>query len=47
MKFAVALCVLTADNEDRSWGADNAGNLLCAKVALEVYTYFTNRAAKK
>lgn len=42
----VALCVLTADNEDRSWRADNAGNLLCAKVAQEVYTYFTRRAPK-
>jgi beta-lactamase class A len=42
----VALCVLTADNEDRSWGADNAGNLLCAKVAREVYTYFTKHTSK-
>ena len=26
----VALCVLTAGNEDRSWRPDNAGNVLCA-----------------
>ncbi len=33
----VAVCVLTAKNEDKSFRADNAGNLLCAKVAKEVY----------
>jgi beta-lactamase class A len=43
----VALCVLTADNEDQSWSADNAGNLLCAKAAREVYTYFTKRTSKR
>lgn len=37
---AVALCVLTAENEDQSWRADNAGNLLCAKVAKEVHEHF-------
>lgn len=37
----VALCVLTAENADQSWRADNAGNLLCAKVAKEVHDYFT------
>ena len=36
----VALCVLTAQNDDKTWRADNAGNLLCAKVAKEVYEYF-------
>jgi beta-lactamase class A len=36
----VAVCVLTANNEDRSWQADNAGNLLCARVAKEVSEHF-------
>ena len=37
----VALCVLTEKNEDQSWRPDNAGNVLCAKVAKEVYDYFS------
>jgi beta-lactamase class A len=36
----VALCVLTKDNEDRRWHSDNAGNILCARLAREVYDYF-------
>jgi beta-lactamase class A len=36
----VAVCVLTNENEDRSWRPDNAGNLFCARVAKEVYEYF-------
>jgi len=36
----VALCILTADNADKSWSPDNAGNLLCGRVAKEVYDYF-------
>jgi len=40
----VAVCVLTAQNEDTRWKPDNAGNVLCARVAKEVYDYF---AAKK
>ena len=36
----IALCVLTAKNEDKSWTADNAGNRLCATVAREVFSYF-------
>jgi beta-lactamase class A len=39
----VAVCVLTAQNEDKSWRADNAGNLLCATVAKEVYDYFARK----
>lgn len=39
----VAVCVLTAKNEDKSWKTDNAGNLLCAKVAKEVYDYFDRK----
>jgi len=37
----IALCVLTSENEDQSWRDDNAGNLLCAKIAKEVYDHFT------
>jgi beta-lactamase class A len=37
----VALCVLTAENQDRTWRPDNAGNLLCARAAKEVFDYFT------
>jgi beta-lactamase class A len=36
----VALCVLTAENEDHSWLIDNAGNLFCARVAKTVHDYF-------
>ncbi len=36
----VALCVLTSDNEDQSWTTDNAGDLLCAKIAREVFDHF-------
>jgi beta-lactamase class A len=39
----VALCVLTADNDDKSWRIDNAGNLLCARVAKEVYDEFAGK----
>ncbi len=36
----IAVCVLTNDNADRRWEKDNAGNVLCAKVAKEVYDHF-------
>ncbi len=39
----VAVCVLSNDNEDKSWRPDNAGNVLCAKVAKAVYDYFTEK----
>jgi hypothetical protein len=37
---AVAVCVLTDGNADRRWVRDNAGNLLCARVARAVYDHF-------
>lgn len=40
----IALCVLTAKNEDKSWTADNAGNRLCATVAREVFSHFNPNA---
>src|SRR5438552_19022622 len=36
----VALCVLTAENQDHSWLIDNAGNLFCARVARAVHDYY-------
>jgi beta-lactamase class A len=36
----VAVCVLTTENKDRRWQPDNAGNVLCARVAKEVYDHF-------
>ncbi len=37
----VAVCVLTTNNKDQSWRQDNAGNLLCARVAKEIYDYYS------
>jgi beta-lactamase class A len=37
----VAVCVMTNGNRDRRWVSDNAGNLLCARVAREVYDHFS------
>lgn len=39
----VALCVLTADNEDKGYQVENAGNVFCAKVAKEVVDYFAGK----
>jgi beta-lactamase class A len=36
----VAVCVMTDNNKDRRWVSENAGNMLCAHVAKEVYDYF-------
>ena len=43
----VAVCVLTAENKDRSWKEENAGNVLCAKVAKEVANFFQNAPAER
>jgi beta-lactamase class A len=40
----VAVCVLTANNADKRWETDNAGMVLCARVAQEVYRYFSAKA---
>jgi beta-lactamase class A len=42
----VAVCVLTADNDDKSWRPDNAGNVFCARVAQEVAAHFDGKASK-
>jgi beta-lactamase class A len=36
----IAVCVMTDKNKDRRWVSENAGNMLCARVAKEVYDYF-------
>lgn len=42
----VAVCVLTAQNKDKSWTPDNAGNKLCAEVAAAVFTHYHQPKAK-
>ncbi len=42
----VALCVLTENNTDTSWSAENAGNRLCAEIAKATFDYFSDRAEK-
>jgi beta-lactamase class A len=43
----VAVCVLTKENQDHRWVVDNEGNLFCARVAKEVYDYFTAKVKAK
>ena len=43
----VAVCVLTDENEDKRWVADNAGTKLCADVAKAAFDYFTKKGAPK
>jgi beta-lactamase class A len=43
----IAVCVLTRDNTDQRWADDNAGDLLCAKIAKTVYDHFNPVAAKE
>jgi beta-lactamase class A len=37
----VALCVLTNQNEDKTWRTENEGCVVCARVAQQVYDHFT------
>jgi D-alanyl-D-alanine carboxypeptidase len=37
---AIAVCVLTKENKDTRWADDNAGDLLCARIARAVYEHF-------
>jgi len=43
----VAVCVLTDQNKDKRWVADNAGNRLCADVARAVYDHFAAKGEPK
>lgn len=36
----IAICVLTAENEDKSWTAENAGDRLCAELARAAFEHF-------
>ena len=36
----IALCVLTHENKDKRWTDENAGDLLCARIAQAVYEHF-------
>jgi beta-lactamase class A len=43
----VALCVLTNENEDQRWVADNAAQVLIGKIAKEVYDHFAEKKEEK
>ncbi|MGE0756898.1 MAG: serine hydrolase [Pirellulaceae bacterium] len=36
----IAICVMTADNDDKRWSTDNAAEVLCGRVARIIYDYF-------
>jgi len=39
----IAICVLTSNNKDTSWGDKNAGDLLCSHIAKAACDYFNPR----
>ncbi|MBN1851563.1 MAG: serine hydrolase [Pirellulales bacterium] len=39
----IALCVMTAENQDQSWSAENAGDRFCADAGLAIYQYFNSK----
>jgi hypothetical protein len=41
----VAVCVLTAQNADTSFKADNAANILIGKIGKEVHDHFAPSAS--
>jgi beta-lactamase class A len=43
----VAVCVLTAQNEDKDFRADNAANVLIGRIAEQVYEHYTVGGKKK
>jgi serine-type D-Ala-D-Ala carboxypeptidase (penicillin-binding protein 5/6) len=36
----IALCVMTNDNKDQSWGEDNAAEILCGRIAQLAFRHF-------
>lgn len=42
----VAICVLTAKNEDRSWKDDNAGNVVIGRIAQRVVEHYAVKKTK-
>ena len=43
----IAICVLTEKNVDQRYETDNAGNVLCAKIAKVVFDHFEKMDEKK
>jgi beta-lactamase class A len=43
----VAVCVLSCENEDKRWVAENAGNRLCAEIARAVYDHYDHARASE
>lgn len=43
----VAVCVLTDENDDKRWIADNAAQVLIGKIAREAYDHFAEKEEKK
>jgi len=43
----IAVCVLTANNRDKRWNDDNAGNRLCAAIGRTVFRHFNPRLSGK
>jgi serine-type D-Ala-D-Ala carboxypeptidase (penicillin-binding protein 5/6) len=39
----VAVCVLTSNNADTSWGSDNQAEQLCALIGREILAHFTSQ----
>lgn len=42
---AIAVCVLTRENKDQSWGDENAAEILCGRIAEAAYQHFNPGAA--
>ncbi len=40
----VALCILTANNKDTSWGDENAAEVLCGEIGKAVFAAFSRRS---
>ena len=36
----VAICIITADNKDKRYGPESAGETLIAKILKEIYDHF-------
>lgn len=41
-KGPIVVCVMTNQNKDQSWGGENAGDVLCSKIAQAVYQHFSD-----
>ena len=42
-KIPVAVCVMTDENEDQRWVADNAAQVVIGKIARAVYDHFAEK----